>query len=104
MRKIFLIIMFIFMMVGTVSADFLAADNPTFTPLVCEVEVNGTPQAANCIVDGNQIKFINLTGFAPGPYTFKARWKIKVDGQWSEWSLPFVDEKPEKPGGLKVVK
>jgi hypothetical protein len=98
MKKIFYLFLAMILMTGMAMADpFLACDNPTdFVPTVCEVEVNGVIQTANCTVSGADVLLLDLAGLAAGNYTFKARWHTG-DGWWSEWSVPYIATKPEKP-------
>jgi hypothetical protein len=103
MKKILIAILFVFFVVGVVSAADLVADKPSFIPTVCEVEINGgTPQTANCTVSGDNIIFLDVSGLAPGQYTFRGRWKNDSWPEFSAWSDPYVATKPEKPGNVRV--
>jgi len=101
MKKLGFAIIGVFLIAGVAIADpFLVADTPTFTPVVCEVSVNGTVQQGTCAVNGAEIYFLDLVGFTTGKYTFKVRWH-DGSGWWSEWSIPFDATKPEKPSNVR---
>lgn len=107
MKKLFIIICILAMtlaMAATANADlFLAVDVPTdIVPVVSEVTVNDVITPSICIVTANYVKILDVTAFALGNYTFKARWH-DGSGFWSDWSDPFVAARSGQAGSARIV-
>lgn len=88
------------------AAPFLAC-TPS-TAAISNVEVQVTRNNDTSILTGTynivggDALLLDLSGYQPGQYEFRTRWKTAT-GWWSDWSAPFLPEKPVTPGSMKLV-
>lgn len=104
--KTLLIILFILFFVSIAHADWLACD---VQQGITASEIQITPYGGATstvpgvvIVEGNNLKVLDVSTFASGRYIFKVRLKGANDW-WGDWSDPFDATKPAKGGGVRIV-